>query len=49
MKIFNTLPILHLVLFYLQLKIYCYVLYRYLYCIVLYDMVRYGISNKTNL
>jgi len=36
MKIFNTLSILHLVLFYLQLKSYCFVLYHYLYCIVLY-------------
>ena len=39
MKIFNTLSILHLVLFYLQLNIYCFVLYRYLYCIVLYCIV----------
>lgn len=39
MKIFNTLSILHLVLFYLQLKIYCFVLYRYLYFIVLFCIV----------
>ena len=43
MKIFNTLSILHLVLFYLQLKIYCFVLYRYLYCVVLYCIEFYFI------
>ncbi len=39
MKIFNTLSILHLVLFYLQLKIYCFVLYHYWYWNVLYCIV----------
>ena len=41
MKIFNTLSILHLVLFYLQLKIYFFVLNHYLYCIILYCIVYY--------